>query len=146
MEITENSNESKTGQRPTVLTIVCILTFISAGLTCLSSLVTPPYSEVMVEMIQTFPGIDEEMKPDLITLYRAGWGYYLPTFLLSVGSLIGAILMWNLKKIGFHFYALSNLGLLFIPMLVLGVAISLGNVLFTAIFITLYAVHLKEMN
>jgi hypothetical protein len=145
MENIENNTETGTPKRPTFLTVLCILTFISAGMGSMSALFTPPFSDIMVEFVKMNPAFDETMKPELIILLQAGWSYYLMIFVLSICSLTGAILMWNLKKLGFHFYALSNLGLLFVPMFMLGTAISWGSILFTASFIGMYAIHLKEM-
>ncbi len=145
MENIENNNETRTSKRPTFLTVLCILTFISAGMGSMSALFTPPFSDIMVEFVKMNPGFDETMKPELIRLLQAGWSYYLITFVLSICSLTGAVLMWNLKKIGFHFYALSNLGLLFVPMFILGMATSWGSILFTSSFIAMYAIHLKEL-
>lgn len=145
MEEIQNNNELSTPKRPTFLTILCILTFISAGSGVLSSLLTPPFSDVLVQFVTVYPGLDETLKADAIKVYQAGWTYHLTTFVLSLCSLIGAIMMWNLKKTGFHFYALSNLGLLFVPMLLLDMPTGWGSILFTSGFIGMYAVHLKEM-
>lgn len=145
MEEIEKNNETTALQRPTFLTVLCILTFISSGIGSLSALFTPPFSEVMVDFVTINPGFDETMKADLIKVLQAGWGYYLITFILAMGSLTGAILMWNLKKIGFHFYALSNLGLLFVPVVLLGMATSWGSILFVSCFIAMYAIHLKDL-
>ncbi len=145
MENIENNNETATPKRPTFLTVLCILTFISAGMGSMSALFTVPFSDIMVEFVKINPSFDEPMKVELIRVLQAGWSYYLMTFALSLGSLAGAILMWNLKKLGFHFYALSNLGLLFVPMLMLGMPTSWGSILFTSSFIAMYAIHLKEM-
>ena len=141
----ENINETATPKRPTFLTVLCILTFISAGTGILSSLLTPPFSDVLVEMVKIYPGLDENIKADAIKVYEAGWSYHLTTFVLSACSLLGAIMMWKLKKTGFHFYALSNLALLFVPMLILEMPTAWGSILFTSGFIGMYAVHLKDM-
>lgn len=137
-----NNNES---QRPVFLTVLCILTFISSGMGALSALTTPMFADVMVDMINTSPLFDESMKPDVILLLHAGWGYYLSTFVFSAGSLAGAIMMWNLRKIGFHFYAISNLGTLFLPTLFLNMPVGFGGVLFTLMFIGFYAIYFKLM-
>lgn len=145
MENIENNVQAGGAERPQFLTVLCILTFISAGIGSVSALITPSFSSVMVDFVNLSPSLDEDMKTELITVFQAGWGYYFTTFLLSACSLAGAILMWNLKKNGFHFYALGNLGLLFVPMLYLGMQTTMGGVLFTAGFIGMYAIHLKIM-
>ena len=90
------------------LTVLCILTFISAGLGCITNLFTPLMADVMIEFLKIQPYYDEAAMSDVIKILHAGWAYYLITFLFTLSSLIGAVFMWNLKKIGFHFYALKT--------------------------------------
>ncbi len=145
MGTTEILNENGTPKRPTTLSVLCILTFISSGLGCLSALLTPVFSDVMIEFLKSTPDYDEVVMNEAIIILQAGWGFYLISFTLGLGSLAGAVLMWKLKKTGFHFYALSNLGLLFAPMLMFSMAISWAGILLTTSFILLYAVNLKFM-
>jgi hypothetical protein len=143
MENNEMANETQ--RRPVFLTVLCVLTFISAGCGSLVSLLVPAFEDQLIEFIQNAPNYDEATMGESITMLRAGWGYYLVMFALSLGSLSGAILMWKQKKLGFHIYALSNLTALFIPMLMFSVAISWSGILFTGCFIALYALNLKYM-
>ena len=136
-------NENEIPKRPTFLTVLCILTFISSGLGCLSALITPLFSDLMINFLKSTPNYDETVMGQTISLLQAGWIFYLISFVLALGSLTGALLMWNLKKIGFHFYALSNLGLLFVPMVMLGVTISWEGILLTSSFIALYTLNIK---
>jgi len=132
-------------QRPVFLTILCILTFISAGMGGLSALTTPLFADMMVDLVKASPLFDETLKPQIIQMLKAGWGYYISTFILAACSFIGAVFMWNLRKIGFHFYAIANLALLFVPTLFLGVTAGIENVLFSLLFIGMYAIYLKIM-
>lgn len=141
----ENPSTNNTPLRPVFLTILCVLTFISAGMGALSALSTPLFSSIMVEIVNNSPIFDETMKPQVILLLQAGWGYYLTTCVFAIGSLTGAIMMWNLRKMGFHFYTISNLGLLFVPTLFLQIQVGLGSVLITLAFIGFYAIYLKLM-
>ncbi len=145
METEEIINENDVPKRPTFLTVLCILSFISGGLGSLSALITPLLSDIMIEFLKNSPNYDETLMEETIMLLQAGWGYYLITFVFAMCSLIGVFFMWKLKKIGFHFYALSNLGLLFAPMLMFDMAISWAGIFLTASFILLYAVNLKFM-
>lgn len=145
METEEIANENDVLKRPTFLTVLCILSFISGGLGSLSALITPIFSDIMIEFLKNSPNYDETLMEETIMLLRAGWGYYLITFVFAMCSLVGVFFMWKLKKIGFHFYALSNLGLLFAPMLMFDMAISWAGIFLTASFILLYAVNLKFM-
>lgn len=145
MEIEEIMNENVVPKRPTILTVLCILSFISAGLGCLSALITPMFSDVMIGFLKNAPDYDETRMGETILLLQAGWLFYFITFLFALGSLTGVFLMWKLKKAGFHFYALSNIGLLFVPMIMFGTPIGWPGVFLTASFILLYATNIKYM-
>jgi hypothetical protein len=141
----EMQNDKGQSKRPKTLSVLCILTFIFSGLGCLSSVITPLYADQMVEFMKSGPGFDEAAMSDNLKVLTAGWNYYLITLALTIGSIAGAIMMWKLKKNGFHFYAVSNLALLFVPTLVLGMSVSWVAILLTSCFIGMYAIHLKYM-
>jgi hypothetical protein len=140
-----NSATGNTPQRPVFLTVLCILTFISSGMGGLSALTTPLFADVMVDLVNASKLFDDALKPQIIGMLKAGWGYYMATFILAACSFTGAVLMWNLRKAGFHFYTLANLGLLFIPTLFLGVTAGIENVISSLLFIGMYAIYLKLM-
>lgn len=145
MENIELTNENLTPERPVFLKVLCILTFISAGIGALSALLTPLFADKIIELIQNSANYDEANMADAMMVLNAGWGYYSLMFILSLASLIGAILMWKLNKIGFHVYALANSIALFIPILMFSMPISWSGILLTACFIVLYALNLKHM-
>ena len=70
---------------------------------------------------------------------------------LSLMSLLGAILMFNQRRLGFYFYAVAQVLMLFVipyfagfsMMTVIG---TVGSGFITLIFIILYAVNLKHMH
>lgn len=140
-----NNNENLMAERPTFLKVLCILTFVSAGLSSIMALITPLIADRLIEFIQSLPNQDEAEAADAIRVLTAGWGYYSLLFVLSVASLVGAILMWQLKKIGFHIYALANSAALFVPMLMFSMPFSWFGIMVTAAFIALYAMNLKFM-
>ncbi len=145
METEKIMNEEGTPKRPVLLTVLCVLSFIYSGFACLSAMVTPMFSDVVIEFLKSSPNNDETALNQMITVLQAGWGFHLLTAALALCSVFGAILMWKLKKTGFHLYALSNLGALFVPTLMLGIQISWEGILLTASFILLYAFNLKYM-
>lgn len=49
METEEITNENDVQKRPTFLTVLCILSFISGGLGSLSALITPMFSDIMID-------------------------------------------------------------------------------------------------
>ena len=146
METTEISNETEPVKRPTFLAVLCILTFISAGLGAFFSLFTPLFADQFIEFLQNSPNYDETKMAETIKVIQAGWGYYAPAFLLALTSLAGALLMWKLKKTGFHFYAASNLALLILPMLILSLPIGMPAIVITIGFIIMYAANFKHLS
>lgn len=146
MEETVSDNKQEKIKRPVSLTVLCILTFIFSGLGAVSALFTIFFSDEMILFLKATPNFDETLMAETIQLLKAGWVYYTIVFFLSLTSLWGAILMWKFKKIGFHFYALSNAAFLFIPTLFLNVSLSWDGILMTAGFIVLYAFNLKYMS
>lgn len=142
----EEINQTEPAKRPVFLTVLCVLTFISSGFGALVALVTPLMADTIIAFLQASPNYDEAALAENVKVIQAGWGYYAPTFLLIMCSLIGAVLMWNLKKIGFHFYAASNLAMLFLPTLILGMSVSWFGLFLTIGFIVMYGLHLKFMS
>jgi hypothetical protein len=132
-------------KRPTLLTVLCILTFIGSGMNLFSSFVIAGFYDVFTEIVQEFgkkfniPGIDVllEMKPV----------YFLISGILYIGSLTGAILMMQLKKLGFHIYTVFQILLILTPMYFMHLSSpDFPTVLFTGLFILLYSTNLKFMS
>lgn len=165
----ENPFEETTTKRPTFLIILCILTFIGSGWGVLANLVslftagmmqghmsTEMYSSIVGEMesqgvnsffsrffsttMETMMLMDVHAKN--ITIFH---------LILSVLSLSGALLMFQLRRWGFYLYAASQILSLFILPYFVGfnVTVILG-MLFSGVatlaFIILYSLNLKYMN
>jgi hypothetical protein len=145
MEEMENVENVQASKRPGTLTLLCVLTFIYASLGILASIFVPLNQEVMTQFLLSSPNYNEAQMADTLKTIQAGWGYHALNLILASASLTGAILMWKLKKLGFHFYAFSNLAILFVPPLLIGLAISWAAIFITFGFIGMYALHLKYM-
>lgn len=95
-------------KRPSMLVILCILTFISSGMNCLSYLLMPyiipylPEYMAQVSMPTDFCAMVEELA--LIP----SWKFILLS-LCCAGAVVGAALLLKLKTVGFHVYAISKL-------------------------------------
>lgn len=147
-ELTPAPNPVK---RPTGLTLICILTFIFSGLSFVSSLFYSIYYNYLPGLINSSPftksiqGI-EGMTEALKTLTQANiWFFILNTLLYGI-SLGGAILMFRLKKIGFHLYTVAQILLLITPLIYLaGYKTDIANTFITGIFILIYATNLRIM-
>ena len=133
-------------KRPQLLSILCVLTFLSTGLGIFTSILTPMISDYLVEFITSMPGYEQNLTEEGLIILKAGWGYYLVSLVLISLSLFGAIKMWKLKRIGFHFYTIANLLLFCLPSIFLSMDFNLIGLVLPGLFIGLYAIHLKQMN
>lgn len=137
--------EQPVNKRPQFLSVLCILTYIWTGFTMISTLMILLFPDMMVRLVGLSQDFDEQTKADMIIALQAGGTYYMIMLLLNMMSLTGAILMWNLKRKGFHFYTIANILLFNMPIIWLDQPFSLFVALFYAVFIGFYAMHLKFM-
>lgn len=154
-------------QRPTFLTVLCILSFI-AGIWGVYSGIQNSFTdkaqeelenariemeEAMDEMGDAPAMVADMMESALVMAETAAenaksLGYVeIATSLLS---LLGVWLMWNLRRMGFGIYVVASLLGLLVPFAFLGfnlvTFIGLGfGAFITVLFIVLYAVNLKHM-
>ena len=130
--------------RPTLLTVLCILTFIWSGMNLFSSLVIAGFYDVFIQIAQEFaekfkwPGIDQLLAIKPLFFIATGIG--------NAGSLVGALLMMRLKKTGFHVYTIFQILLVIAPMYFMHLAgPQITDLLFSGLFILLYSTNLKFM-
>jgi hypothetical protein len=143
------------GARPASLTILCILSMIWGGLSAFANLMVTLFydmiimgakqlsgaQKVMPDMAKSF----EEMRPMIDYISSLPRFYFFINIILSAGSFYGALMMWRLNKIGFHFYTASQLGMIIMTMIFIGISFSSFGTYITIIFIVLYAMNLKYM-
>lgn len=145
---TENETQNQFNQsnkRPVLLTILCILTFIASGFSALSNISWAILYDTFSEILLTNESpLVQQMADTILATNRS---LFFVDFILYIGSVAGALLMFNLKKIGFHIYTVSNILLVLTPaFFVEGQGINfMGLILITLPFIVLYAMHLKYM-
>lgn len=136
VEITEQK------KRPQLLSILCILTFIGSGFGVFGFLMVTINFEATIAALKV---LYAEM-PEASFMLEAPRDFFLVSFLLSAFSLLGAIMMWNLRKIGFHIYTSSQLVYLIVPLIYFGGETNpLFNIMLTALFVYLYARNLPFM-
>ncbi len=145
-----NNQENEVTQRPELLKILCILTFVGSGL----SLVSNSIMFLTIDIIRnyyaagSFDFLAEDL--DLSTLeilISANSSYFIFQAVLFALSFYGAYLMWNLRKVGFHFYTIAQIVLLILPQVFLpNMPFPTFELLLSVIFITLYAKNLKLMD
>ncbi len=150
--------------RPVLLTVLCVLTFIGSGFGVFGNLMAifaSPFLEFLQPSIfeEAFshlgnnPG-DQFIKQALdmgVLVLDNFLGITLSKFIFYALSLVGAIMMFQMKKIGFYLYIVAQVGFLFIGPVFLGWNLFVSMALlfsgfFSVLFIALYAIHLKHMS
>lgn len=140
-----NPFEPQKNQRPPLLTVLCILTFIGSGIGVLSNLLYIFIAKDLSNYPTPFSNpIYEEMLLKMSEV--ASWKYAILA-LLSTISIIGAVFMLYMKKHGFHIYTAAQILILFLNPFFLQNTINPGifSIIITGIFIGLYATNYKKM-
>jgi len=154
--------------RPTLLTVICIISFIVGawGLySGIKNLTMDPVaerakleqsiSEQMTKLGDNANEVTTRMMESAHDIGVKGIDNHKPIgiadIILSLISLFAVWQMWNLKKSGFWLYLLATIAGLVVPIIYLGGGLlalaSVGVVgFFSLIFIILYAVNLKYMH
>jgi hypothetical protein len=152
MENPFNTEENKP-KRSTLLTVLLVLTFIGSGAVLVSNAYVSLFFETTIDFIEEIADDDAMasmaslLERNIEAMKKTGAGYYGLAALIALISVAGAVLMWRLNKLGFHFYASAQIILLFMP-IAFGLIKFPGlfETLITALFIWLYARELKIFN
>lgn len=154
--------------RPTFLTVLCIITFVISGIMLISSLwgmltydastAQATMEEAIIEMedVISQPGGDvfgDNFLIEYKTTLEEQITYHTTLSIISLLSvllsLLGAYLMFGLKKLGFHVYVASKLvGISSLFIISLSGMIVLSYILIgvlTLAFIIMYGVNLRHM-
>jgi len=134
-------------KRPSLLTLLCVLSFIGAGLATVSNFFVYFNYAMIVEMIEQES--IEAMGFDLGFFGRIDRSYFLISALLQVISFNGVRLMWNLRKAGFHLYAVSQLLILIVSTIYIykpADMFPMFDLLLATIFILLYLRFRDQMD
>lgn len=139
-----NPTSQPTPTRTKTLTILCILSFVGSGFSILGALI---YALFFDEFLNFYSTNDTElyrlMYDSLVILSP---GYFFAEFVFTLASLAGVLLMWKLRKTGFHIYTLANILILSLPLFFSVGGFNFGSLIFfTGPFIALYAFQLKTM-
>lgn len=169
MEQFGNDLAEERGPRPGFLTFLCVLTFVYTGMSIISnlfSLITGPMSEEKLRELKVimmeFSGQMKDIGMDGLgrvyeKLYlineatNANHYVFVLTSLLIVGlGLFAAIRMIKGVKLGFHLYIIYSLFTvmqlyLFVSAATIPTFLIITNVVFSVLFILLYALNLKWM-
>lgn len=129
------------------LRIILTLSIIGSGLYFISYLMTGLTLPALKAMYQSgsisFPPETTVLVEQFFETPRS---FFLCSALLYAASLTGVILMWNLRKSGFHLYTLAQLLVMLVTLLFLGrERLPLGDIMFTLLFIVYYYIALRNL-
>jgi ABC-type proline/glycine betaine transport system permease subunit len=134
-------------KRPGFLTFLCVLTFIGSGFSLLTYLITPMFAQTFVDILRSSTA---QIQPNVIEMYEQMaitpiWQFYMLA-LFCATSIMGAIYMLKMKKIGFHIYVISQLAQMAIGQFIIGGTYKPKwfGIFLTALFIGLYAIYYKS--
>jgi len=79
----------------------------------------------------------------ILTFIGSGLGWSALTYALS---LLGAWIMWNLRKPGFHLYTIAQIIQVMLPNIYFGIpGIPWAGIILSGTFVVLYGLNLKHM-
>ena len=146
MEIPEQTLlQDNKPQRPKLLTVICILTYVGSGMNVISSL-------VIFLFFDTFKLVAANLSkslnlPEMGMLIDGPSIFFAASALIYAGAITGALLMWQLRKLGFHIYTISQILLVIAPMYFFKLpGPGVMDILMAGVFILLYSMNLKSMS
>lgn len=147
-----------TPKRPGALTFVLILSMIGSGWSILMNLMSAITRSVFGTMMEN--GDSAQLTEKISTMYSDTMGidpaimaetmerfmeipsfYYVITAILYIASLVGVIMMWKMRKTGFHVYTLAQLLVLLMTAMLGKAYIGMGDIMMTLLFVAFYAVN-----
>ena len=156
--------------RPTLLTVLCILSFIGGAwgiiggaMNMMSGGVSADLAEAQVKMEEARAQMGDDAASGMMGGVMDGAmemaekatanakSIGISNIILSLLSLFGVWKMWNLQKQGFWFYLLATIGGLIVPLVFMGfsmlsiLSVGIGGLL-ALVFVILYATQLKVMS
>ncbi len=137
-------------KRSFLLWFLAICTLINAGISVLSYLLYmffPQLVEQSLTLLQQMPAVHSEQYAQSVSLFLAipKWQYAL-LILSETAAFAGALIMlWKLKRIGFHFYVIGKIiGFVTVNFLIGGAfAMDFSSVILMVLIILMYATQLR---
>ena len=152
MEETTQSTPAATGARPTFLTVLCILSFIAAGLAIFGYITVLTVMGAASAVASNLEGMGGDagtagaaMSQAMSSMPSAGltWAYIIVGFLTTLVGLFGVIKMWKMQKVGFMLYTGASVVSMIMGIIYSGFGVM--GVIFPVLFIVLYGLNLKHL-
>lgn len=144
-QTTTSTTETAVAQRPTFLTVLCILSFIAAGLGILGYITAITLMGAVSSVASSAGAALEEAGASMsYTGPSVGltWAYVIVGFATTLIALFGVIKMWKLQKIGFFLYTGAIVVSIIMGVIYSGFGISS---VFPLVFVVLYGLNLKHL-
>lgn len=134
-------------KNPTTLRILLVLSIIYGSMMFLTGILM---AVALPSLDAVYRANQSLMPAEMFTM----WGrmaaiprlLYAAMAALGAMSVVGCVLMWNLRRAGYHYYAIAQLLMLVLPLLFLGKGyLGPGDVMFTALFLFIYYLQLKSL-
>jgi hypothetical protein len=175
MESNLNEFEQEPRLRPTLLTVLCILTFIGSGWTIITSVWSYSTASQTVKIFSSAvvdrPDDSTLQKDSLMRTGHKNRSPFGQKMVLSLSkiiteenirksatgaiisglcTLLGALLMWHLRRNGFYLYIMGVIVGLIVPLYLYGnnllaIGMSSFSSFFGLVFIALYALNIKSL-
>lgn len=138
-----------TPQRPVFLTVLCILSFIAAGISIIGlaigsaakGAVETAGASIDYSQIEGMEGMQEIQSQAQAAF---SWPSMIGAIVLTLIGLFGVIKMWKLQKQGYYIYTGAAVVGMILPV-VLGAGFSVFGAVITIAFIVMYGLNLKAM-
>jgi len=125
-------------QRPLLLSSALVLSTIGSSIGTAAYLGTFLFYKQALPLIEKFTN---DLTAGMISRF-----YILAMAILSFISLLGVLKMWKNERTGFFFYLFAQVCLFVLPLVNIGKqAFSSTNTIFTVLFLSIYAIFLKQM-
>ena len=158
-----NQNEMVPAKLPGFLKVLCILTFVGAGIgviTGLINLVQAPFALEKFQQTQDLMGDMEGMPGGgfMSSMMDGAYQAALHAMPLAIAALtanlvclFGALMMWKRKKIGFFAYIAGQTVGIAVPIALVGFSGIFGGIMaavaiFPVIFVIMYALNFKHLS
>ncbi|WP_343636488.1 hypothetical protein [Fluviicola sp.] len=165
-----NQETEQNQKRPVLLTVLCILSFITVGFGLLGVLFTliggepspEKIQEAYNQLIQTASEMRDKQLTTIadmieqaadLTVYQQHryWAVLGINALTMITGFVGVLFMFRGKRLGFHLYIIYNLisiggTFLIVPSHMVPMVSVIMNLIISGLFIFLYALNLKWMN
>lgn len=154
--VEQPQQEPAKNERPTFLTVLCILSFIGVGFAIISGLISlfaGSAGSMIMDAAESLEGYEEVPGMDLVESsmdYASTLG--IVSIVAALVVLWGVIWMWNLKKTGYFIYIIGELTPVIVSFILVGFGSFLGGfmamigLIFPVLFIILYGLNVKHMS